>query len=213
MIRRFRGNESAVRLSLALVSVLFAGAAHAGVGQVTSVEGRATVSNAADSIVAVGKGDPIEESSIVATPPSGYLWSRMFDEANLVLRPNSRVATLSGEYALRLLKGGVRISNATQGESHPTPVRVVTPVGTITVPPGTEAVMRYCRDDCFDVYPVQSDGLYLGVVSGEVAVENYSGTHQVRADAKTVIYGSEASPVRLKLSAALEQDPIPSVKP
>lgn len=212
-MRRFRGIGSASRLCLALASALLAGVAQAGIGQVTSVEGRVTASNGADGIMTVGKGDSIEEGSIISTPPSGYLWSRMFGEADLVLRPNSRVATLSGEYAFRLLKGGARISNAPQQEMHPTSIRVVTPVGTITVPPGAEMVMRYCRDDCFDVYPAQSDGLYLGVVSGEVSVENYSGTHQVRADDKTVVYGSESSPVRLKLSVALEQDPIPSVKP
>ena len=213
MRRRFRRNESAAMLCFAIVSALLTGSVRAGIGEVTSVEGRVTASSGNDRLVTVEKGNQIEGSSIIATPPVGYWWSRLFGDVRLVLRPNSRIATVTGKNTLRLLKGGARISNIGQ-TVQAMPIRIVTPVGTVIVPTGTEMVMRYCHDDCLDVYPAQLDGLYLGVVSGEVSVENYSGAHKVHVNHDAVVYDSEASPKRLELSAvALEQDLIPPVRP
>jgi len=186
MMRRFRRSESAAMLCFAIVSALLSSSARAAIGEVTSVEGRVTASSGNDRLVTVEKGNQIEENSIIATPPVGYLWSRLFGDVRLVLRPNSRIATETGENALRLLKGGARISNIGHAVQA-MPVRIVTPVGTVVVPPGTEMVMRYCHDDCLDVYPAQSDGLYLGVVSGEVSIENYSGSHKVHVDRDAMV--------------------------
>jgi hypothetical protein len=185
---------------LALVAMAAAPAvAQAAAGHVLFALGRVEIQRNGQPLAAT-RGTQVEVGDTIATGPTGMAQVRLKDGALLSLRYGSTmkveefrmpdpapmappltgtpVATAAapavsggnGRSVFRLLRGAFRTVTGLIGKGANDAYRVVTPVATIGIR-GTDYSAAYCSGDC----GATPDGLYVGVSSGEIELNNDGG--------------------------------------
>jgi len=183
-----------LRIVLALGLMLGPVVAQAAAGQVLFALGRVEIQRGGQSFVAQ-RGTPVEVGDAIATGPTGLAQVRLKDGALLSLRYGSTMVveefrlpaaapaapvgavptapattSVAGRSVLRLLRGAFRTVTGLIGRNASDAYSVVTPVATIGIR-GTDYSAAYCSGDC----GTTPDGLYVGVSSGEIELNNDGG--------------------------------------
>ena len=190
LVRRFLA-------ALGMTLLLGVSSAHAAAGQVLFALGRVEIERAGQTFAAT-RGAPVEVGDKISTGPTGLAQVRLKDGALLSLRYGSTMsvdefrmpaaapaapagatpavaaapaaASLGGRSVLRLLRGAFRTVTGLIGRNVNDAYSVVTPVATIGIR-GTDYSAAYCNGDC----GTTPDGLYVGVSSGEIELNNDGG--------------------------------------
>lgn len=186
---------TSLRAVLALALALGPVAAHAAAGQVLFALGRVEIQRAGQTLAAT-RGAPVEVGDTISTGPTGLAQVRLKDGALLSLRYGSTMkveefqlpaaapaaapgaapvvagpaASGGGRSVLRLLRGAFRTVTGLIGRNVNDSYHVVTPVATIGIR-GTDYSAAYCNGDC----GTTPDGLYVGVSSGTIELNNDGG--------------------------------------
>lgn len=193
-------------------------------GSITMLTGKATIATPDGVIRDAARGDAITAGEIVITAPNSYVNLTFSDGGRIVLRPNSRFEIESYQYdasadedapqpesnaRFNLLKGGFRAVTGAIGDKNREGFEVKTPVATMGIR-GTDFEGRLCAGDCLDISPQPSDGLYVAVNDGAIAMTNEAGETVSAAGQFAFIAGDDAAASVLPFKPrALSQDPIP----
>lgn len=186
-----------------LLTALPAIGAHASAGTAIFVFGKAQVVADNGAVRALEKGGQLDEGDKVVTGASGRVQIRLADGGLIALRPASEFVIeafhFGGEAAadddpfaqredvsfFSLLKGGFRSLTGAVGQKDKKAYRVRTPVATIGIR-GTDYDAVLCAGDCASLARIVgselSDGLYVGVNDGGVALTNDGGTLDLEAN-------------------------------
>ena len=199
-------------------------------GTATLVTGHVSAAAPSGEIRDLIKGGAVFAGEVIITAAGSYVNIEFSDGGRVLLRPETRFAIERYQYAgtqaannpnqpvrqesafFRLLKGGFRAVSGLIGHTRREDYAVQTPVATIGIR-GTDYEVRYCSGDCGDITPNPKDGLYAGVQSGAIALNNGSG--QVTTTAGQYIFISGTGNVGVPLSlrpAALGHQPLPDPK-
>jgi hypothetical protein len=188
---------NALRAGLLLGLSLVPAAAHAAAGQVLFALGRVEIDRGGQPLVAQ-RGTPVEVGDTIRTGPTGLAQVRLKDGSLLSLRYGSTMkveefslpapapapapqpaaapaatappAATGGRSVLRLLRGAFRTVTGLIGKGANDAYQVITPVATIGIR-GTDYSAAYCNADC----GTTPDGLYVGVSSGQIELNNGAG--------------------------------------
>ncbi|HET7921262.1 MAG TPA: FecR domain-containing protein [Gammaproteobacteria bacterium] len=227
----------ALLLLLGTAVSVIAGAQEAGTagavapaGTVTLVTGRATAVSPAGQIRNLFYGAKVYSGETLMTAGASYVNVVFSDGGRVLLRPESRFVIERYQYAgnagaantnnnaneakhesafFRLLKGGFRAISGLIGHKQRQDYAVQTPVATIGIR-GTDYEVRYCAGDCGDIQPTPRDGLYTGVQSGGIVVNNQSGEIVLSQGQFSLVPSSGAAPVPLPVRPpALGKKPLP----
>ena len=168
----------------------------------------------------IRKGSELYSNETISTTSGSYARLQLKDESWIMLRPGSRFYLESVEYEeetqegtgfFSLLKGGFRaVTGLIKDKLN---YRYSTTVATIGIR-GTDFAVRICAGDCFDIYPVPADGLYLQVIDHDVVLTNGSGKFPFRAGQFVFISHRGAVPQLLDFRPdVFVQSPIPVADP
>jgi len=194
------------------------GATATAAGTATLVTGHVNAATPAGEIRDLIKGGPVYSGEVIITAASSYVNIEFSDGGRVLLRPQTRFSIERYQYAgatpanaqavaqpaqqesafFRLLKGGFRAVSGLIGHTRREDYAVQTPVATIGIR-GTDYEVRYCAGDCTDVTPVPQDGLYAGVQSGAIALDNQAGSSTTTAGQFVFIAGANGASVPLAL--------------
>lgn len=231
-----------LRLLLAAISIGLAGAlptqaagaAEAGVGEVTMLTGRGYATDTHGNTRELSHGATVQTGEVLSTGPGSYLNVRFSDGGLLLLRPDSRLAvdahahggpTAASHSSLRLLKGGLRAVTGAIGREQPENVRVITPVATIGIR-GTDfmadIVPDVLRNRIGDLIQLLrnlrlppgtrlDDAVIFGVYSGAIEISSHRGGHATTLRAGQYLAGfADGRQLPLEgLPTYLERDPLP----
>ncbi len=205
------------RLLLLLTLLLLPMAVFAdGVGKAIFVIGDVTLISADGKSVPLKKGHILNPGDRIDTSSKGQVQIRMVDGAFIGIRPNSSFEVTNYQLdetnpenqksEFNLLKGGFRAITGKIGKTNKKAYKVVTPVATIGIR-GTDYVAMWCADDCDARHPgkekqLVKNGLYVGVLSGGVHVQNRKTSIDIDRNQYTFVAGAEEKPVRLKTPPA-----------
>lgn len=189
---------SAMRLSPLFCTLLILAAPAWGaeklVGKVTHLSGTLVVARGGAAPLLLAVKSDVREGDVLSTQQESYARLRFVDGAEVVLRPNSRLAVSEYRFqeeapaedksSLALLKGGLRSVTGAVGKRNPERVEVKTPVASIGIR-GTHFGTLLCAEDC-DSIPTPSgsplaDGLYVDVADGTINVSNSTGSQLLGA--------------------------------
>ena len=199
-------------------------------GTATLVTGHVSAAAPSGEIRDLIKGGAVYAGEVIITAAGSYVNIEFSDGGRVLLRPETRFAIERYQYAggqaannpnqpvrqesafFRLLKGGFRAVSGLIGHTRREDYAVQTPVATIGIR-GTDYEVRYCSGDCGDITPTPKDGLYAGVQSGAIALNNGSGQVTTSAGQYIFISGTGNAGVPLSLRpAALGHQPLPDPK-
>lgn len=186
---------------LALSLVVFALPAFAEpIGKVLVVSGVAQAQAAAGGQRVLAQDAVLERGDTLITGTDGNLQVRFVDGALLMMRPNSRIRIddyraegNSLHSVMSLLAGGIRTLTGRIGKTRRDAYLMNTATASIGVR-GTDYELRLCAGDCPAGSP---DGLYLGVVEGEIETRNEAGTFSLKAREYGLIRSKNAGLERL----------------
>jgi len=189
------------------------------VGNVTSLEGRASAISAAGDVRDITENSKLFSNETIATADQTHVRIKLKDESYILLRPNSRFVIEDLEFEkneedkgfFTLLKGGFR--TVTGLIRNKLKYRYRTSVATIGIR-GTGFMVRMCNADCYDIDPVPPDGLFLEVTDKTVVLTNEAG--EFRYDAGQFAYIADGHSAAVTLSKRPEvfvQSPIPPADP
>lgn len=164
-------------ISLLLISIPTTALAYA--GKALYVIGKVIVTTESGDEQRIRRSDELNQGDTVITNDRSQIQIRMSDGTLLAVRPNSKfriddyvheenVDTDKSHYSL--VKGTFRSITGSIGKKNKESYMVNTPVGTIGIR-GTDFSARLCDSDCGDA----NDGLYVGVMEGEVVLNNDGG--------------------------------------
>jgi len=148
-------------------------------GKALYVIGKVIAVNDSGDEQRVRRTDELNQGDTIITNARSQIQIRMSDGTLLAVRPNSkfRIDDYSHEKDVendkshyRLIKGTFRSITGSIGSKNKESYMVNTPVGTIGIR-GTDFSARLCDSDCGDA----NDGLYVGVMQGEIVLNNDSG--------------------------------------
>ncbi len=180
-------------------------------GTATLVTGHVSAATPSGEIRDLEKGGPVYPGETITTASASYVNIEFTDGGRVLLRPETRFAIERYQYAgggaqapatqqasaqpaqqesafFRLLKGGFRAVSGLIGHTRREDYAVQTPVATIGIR-GTDYEVRLCQGDCGDITPTPKDGLYGGVQSGAIALDNSGGTTTTTAGQYVFIQG------------------------
>lgn len=199
-------------------------------GTATLVTGHVSAAAPSGEIRDLIKGGAVYAGEVIITAAGSYVNIAFSDGGRVLLRPETRFAIERYQYAgaqtstsqnqpvrqesafFRLLKGGFRAVSGLIGHTRREDYAVQTPVATIGIR-GTDYEVRYCNGDCGDISPSPKDGLYAGVQSGAIALNNGGGQVTTTAGQYVFISGAGAAGIPLSLRpAALGHQPLPDPK-
>ena len=221
------------RLFLAAALLLAGTPAYAAdtAGTATLVTGHVSAAAPSGEIRDLIKGGAVYAGEVIITATGSFVNIEFSDGGRVLLRPETRFAIERYQYAgtqgtaaggngpvaqesafFRLLKGGFRAVSGLIGHTRREDYAVQTPVATIGIR-GTDYEVRYCSGDCGDITPTPKDGLYAGVQSGAIALNNGGG--QVTTTAGQYVFiasvGNAGVPSALR-PPALGHQPLPDPK-
>ena len=200
-------------------------------GTATLVTGHASAAAPSGEIRDLIKGGAVYAGEVIITASGSYVNIEFSDGGRVLLRPETRFSIERYQYAgaqaptggqaqpvrqesafFRLLKGGFRAVSGLIGHTRREDYAVQTPVATIGLR-GTDYEVRYCSGDCGDITPTPKDGLYAGVQSGAIALNNGGGQVTTTAGQYVFISGNVnlgiPQPTR---PPALGKNPLPDPK-
>ncbi len=199
-------------------------------GTATLVTGHVSAAAPSGEIRDLIKGGAVYAGEVIITATGSYVNIAFSDGGRVLLRPETRFAIERYQYAgaqtstsqnqpvrqesafFRLLKGGFRAVSGLIGHTRRDDYAVQTPVATIGIR-GTDYEVRYCSGDCGDISPSPKDGLYAGVQSGAIALNNGGGQVTTTAGQYVFISGAGTAGIPLSLRpAALGHQPLPDPK-
>jgi len=200
-------------------------------GTATLVTGHVSAAAPSGEIRDLIKGGAVYAGEVIITATGSYVNIEFSDGGRVLLRPETRFAIERYQYAgaqastgtpgqparqesafFRLLKGGFRAVSGLIGHTRREDYAVQTPVATIGIR-GTDYEVRYCNGDCGDISPAPKDGLYAGVQSGAIALNNGGG--QVTTTAGQYVFIAGAGNVGIPSALrpqALGHQPLPDPK-
>lgn len=175
-------------LCLLLALPGLAGAAAPVVARVTHLSGLLTAQHAEGGTKILSVQSEILLGDTLSTEKDTYARIKFSDEAEVVLRPGTRLGVASYAYdpakpkqdssVLSLFKGGMRAVTGLIGKRNKEAVNFNTPTATIGIR-GTHFGALFCHEDCEDVPTVNgeapADGLHIDVSLGAVFVQNDGG--------------------------------------
>ena len=182
-----------LRLLFPVMSLLLAGLAHAQpVARVTHLSGLLTVKGADGTVRSLSVRSEVMQGDTLTTHRDAYARLKFIDDAEVVMRPESRMEITRYVYdadrpqqdgaALNMLKGGLRAVSGLIGKRNREAVSYTTPTATIGIR-GTHFGALYCQNDCGNVPTVSGqppeNGLHVDVAAGAVDVRNDAGTQIV----------------------------------
>ncbi|MDH5378561.1 MAG: FecR family protein, partial [Gammaproteobacteria bacterium] len=175
--QKSKSNSAVFLLALALVCLVAVPATSSANsdGEAIFVLGTASLIKGDGSEVMLTKGDAVNEGDTVSTSKNGQVQLRMSDGGLIAVRPASEFLITAYKHNggaqdksfFKLVKGSFRSLTGAIGKTNKQAYRVQTPVATIGIR-GTDYTARYCAGDCVDAV----NGLYVGVMSGGVVVDN-----------------------------------------
>lgn len=160
------------------------------IGEVIAISGQPLAIDINNEQRNLAMGGKIYRGDALLTDGGAAARFRMNDDAELLLRPNSRLVVndysyFAGDAAgsrslITLLKGGLRYITGMLGQRNPQGFNVRTPVATIGIR-GTDFGTMICDvDECLlPDSSVLSSGTYSGVLAGEIALGNDAGEFPV----------------------------------
>lgn len=181
--------DNATAFFLVLFALLSAPLAWAeGVGQVTHLSGVLSVKRDDGSLRTLSVKSEVKEGDLLATQQDAYARVKFSDGGEIVMRPSSQVKVdvyafneskpAADNFAISLLKGGLRAITGLIGKRSRDNVAYKTPTATIGIR-GTHFGILFCNDDCSDVPTISgavpANGLHLDVAVGAVLVSNQGG--------------------------------------
>ena len=203
-------------------------------GTATLVTGHVSAATPSGEIRDLEKGGPVYPGETITTASASYVNIEFSDGGRVLLRPETRFAIERYQYAgggaqapatqqasaqpaqqesafFRLLKGGFRAVSGLIGHTRREDYAVQTPVATIGIR-GTDYEVRLCAGDCADITPTPKDGLYGGVQSGAIALDNSGGTTTTTAGQYVFIAGLSTVGQSLATRPAALGQPLPDPK-
>ncbi|MBA3581254.1 MAG: FecR domain-containing protein [Gammaproteobacteria bacterium] len=168
--------------------------------------GMATANGTTNGRRVLQRNTMIYEGDTIATSASTHTQIRFVDGALIALRPNTEFRIKQYNYAGRedgsessffeLAKGGFRTITGAIGHTNKNNYRVTTPVATIGIR-GTHYGVSLCQDNNCKKDGGLKDGLYGGVVDGEIIVNNQTGEHTFGNDEYFNVAGLDKRPESL----------------
>ncbi|MDH5230912.1 MAG: FecR family protein [Gammaproteobacteria bacterium] len=187
--------------ALLLALTLLPGICFAKAGEAIFVLGQAVKVSQEGAEIALHKGDIVDAGDTIITSANGQVQVRMEDGGLIAVRPGSQFKIDEFVYEgnnetdknfFSLVEGGFRSITGAIGQTNKKAYKVKTPVATIGIR-GTDYSATYCESNCGDL----ADGLYVGVMSGGVAVENDVGVMDLDPGQYGVIETIDSEPVYL----------------
>ena len=168
--------------------------AQAVIGTVTHLTGTLVVKQTDGSAKLLAVSSEVREGDVVNTQQGTYARIRFQDQGELVLRPNSQLvitrysyqeaAPAEDNFAVNLLKGGLRMVTGLVGKRNPNKVKVETATATIGIR-GTHFGLLECQGDCGDIPTVTGqppgDGLHADVAEGVISMTTDAGEILIHA--------------------------------
>ena len=204
-------------------------------GSATLVTGHVSAATPSGEIRDLEKGGAVYPGETITTASASYVNIEFTDGGRVLLRPETRFAIERYQYAggaqapaqpqaqasarpaqqesafFRLLKGGFRAVSGLIGHTRREDYAVQTPVATIGIR-GTDYEVRLCAGDCADITPTPKDGLYGGVQSGAIALDNAGGSTTTAAGQYVFISGVNSASQPLPTRPAALGQPLPDPK-
>ena len=202
-------------------------------GSATLVTGHVSAATPSGEIRDLEKGSPVYSGETITTASASYVNIEFTDGGRVLLRPETRFAVERYQFAggtqapatqqasaqpvqqesafFRLLKGGFRAVSGLIGHTRREDYAVQTPVATIGIR-GTDYEVRLCAGDCGDITPTPKDGLYGGVQSGAIALDNAGGSTTTTAGQYVFISGLSTLGQPLATRPAALGQPLPDPK-
>lgn len=151
-------------------------------GVINSVSGSVTVFDDKKKSTSVKAGNPIYVGDQLLTSDAGSVSLSLIDGAELDLRCNSllnieqyKMRTRGSQAALTLLKGSLSTRTGRIGKRGNDQYQLKTPVGNITTTAAEYGIRVHQAQGCEKQADVETDGLYLAVLNGEVMLSNEAG--------------------------------------
>ncbi|MDH5407446.1 MAG: FecR family protein [Gammaproteobacteria bacterium] len=160
--------------------------AHAHAGKVLFASGQVTVKSRKHNNTTLKRGSEIWAGDIIMTGKNGTIQIRTGDDSLISLKPNSKLIIEAHKHSgpedeqyssIEIVKGAMRAVTGLIGKNKPDNFRIKARGSTIGIR-GTEFVVQVCeRDECNLASEGQrrdpaDNGVYVGVVSGAITVEN-----------------------------------------
>ena len=153
---------------------------------VKAVTGSATLFDDKKKTQTIKAGTQVYVGDQLLTSDSGQVTLGFVDGAKLELRCNSllnieeyKMRTRGSQVGLSLLKGSVDTKTGRIGKRGHDKYRLSTPTGTITTTQAEYGVRVHQAKACNKQADVETDGLYLDVLAGQVLLANDAGEMEV----------------------------------
>ncbi len=194
--RRTSASGSAVRSAALLILALgLAGWAQAQeAGTVTHLSGTLSVKRADAAPKILSVKSEVKEGDVLTTEAETYARIKFADGGEIVMRPGTQIRIEKYSYsptqpehdnfALAMLKGGLRAVTGLLGKRNHDKVNFNTPTATIGIR-GTHFGALMCQNDCASVQTTTghppANGLHVDVADGAILVKNGAGQIQINA--------------------------------
>ena len=212
------------RLALILCMLLPSAAWAEGAGVITHLSGTLTVKAADGSSKLLSIKSEVREGETLTTLENTYARIKFSDGGEVVLRPNSQFAVNSYTYAngepqsdnfaVGLLKGGMRMVTGLLGKRNPDRVNVKTMTATIGIR-GTHFGLLMCQGDCINIPTISGrppqDGLHIDVADGSILATNPAGTQLIGAGQFGFVQTSLTPPVVVPPNQGIQVTMPPSI--
>ena len=183
---------------------------------VKSISGSVTLFDEKKTIRQIAAGSEVHVGDQLLTSDSGSLVLNFVDGTILDLRCNSllnindyKMRTRGSVSDLSLLKGSLRTKTGRIGRSGSDQSVLKTPEGNITTKKAEYGVRVHQVQACEKQADVETDGLYVAVLNGEVSVNNEAGKIALSSgDAAVVVQKNIAPVITLAFSGMVFGDKI-----
>jgi hypothetical protein len=163
-------------------------------GVITHLSGTLITQPADGASRVLSVNSEVHEGESLATQDKTFARIKFKDGGEIVLRPNSQLAVnryaykpaepVTDNFAVGLVKGGMRMVTGLLGKRNPERVNVVTPTATVGIR-GTHFGLLMCQGDCAGIPTVSgqtpAEGLHIDVADGAIQVTNPAGQQLLSA--------------------------------
>lgn len=223
--RRARVSSSVLeRLALILLCSFSSTVLAEGAGVVTHLSGTLTARATEGASRLLSVKSEVKEGETLSTLDNTYARIKFSDGGEVVLRPNSQFAVSSYAYkngepqsdnfAVGLLKGGMRMVTGLLGKRNPEKVSVTTTTATIGIR-GTHFGLLMCQGDCINIPTISGrppqDGLHIDVADGSIQASNPAGTQLIGAGQFGFVQTSLTPPVVVPPNQGIQVTMPPSI--
>ncbi len=175
-------------------------------GKIIFSLGKVTIESGEGEIRRAKRGGSVYEGDVVRTNRRGQAQIKFIDDGRVSIRADSEFKIDAYHYSLKnkkyhksefsLLKGGIRSITGAIGKSNKKSYKLKTVIATIGIR-GTDYSLMLCNGDCGGEV---KDGLYVGVSSGGVTLENDSGSIDLDPNQYAMVGGIDSMPKKLQIA-------------